>query len=85
MYRTQKILFLRPVSMIATGQVHYAAIVWRCVFRNLFSEQNVAAVVQVVWMSVQLAGGATVREQSGHRRQEGSVEERTRYTHANIL
>ncbi len=32
-------------------------------------------------MSVQLAGGATVRQQSGHRRQEGSVEERTRYIH----
>lgn len=46
---------------------------------------SVAAVVQVVWMSVQLAGGATVREQSSHRRQEGSVEERTRYIPTNIL
>lgn len=78
-------LFSRPVCIIATGQGQYAAIVWRCVFRNLFSEQNVAAVVQVVWMSVQLAGRETVREQSGHRRQEGSVAERTRYTHTNML
>lgn len=42
---------------------------------------NGVTVVQVVRMFVQLDGGPTVKQQIGHRCKEGSVEERTRYTH----